>query len=107
MVTSKLALTCCKLVSHLHSCRVKFAVSLQICSASLLQTKIAIWVSASVILNRNHDAAESVNPIPIHKSESADSRIRIRGITNQIPLFRSFSSESDPVVPDFDQQASW
>ncbi|GBM09443.1 hypothetical protein AVEN_141373-1 [Araneus ventricosus] len=36
MVTSKLPLTCCKLV-HLHSCRVKFAVSLQICSASLLQ----------------------------------------------------------------------
>ncbi|GBN54803.1 hypothetical protein AVEN_18809-1 [Araneus ventricosus] len=43
MVTSKLALTCCKLVSHLHSCRVKLAASLQICSASLLQTKIAIW----------------------------------------------------------------
>ncbi|GBO18502.1 hypothetical protein AVEN_71206-1 [Araneus ventricosus] len=37
MVTSKLALTCCKLVSHLHSCRDKFVVSLQICSASLLQ----------------------------------------------------------------------
>ncbi|GBM71553.1 hypothetical protein AVEN_41675-1 [Araneus ventricosus] len=44
MVTSKLALTCCKLVSHLHSCRVKLAASLQICSASLLQTKIAILV---------------------------------------------------------------
>ncbi|GBM95149.1 hypothetical protein AVEN_17583-1 [Araneus ventricosus] len=43
MVTSKLALTCCKLVSHLHSCRVKLAASLQVCSASLLQTKIAIW----------------------------------------------------------------
>ncbi|GBN74363.1 hypothetical protein AVEN_50996-1 [Araneus ventricosus] len=43
MVTSKLVLTCCKLVSHLHSCRVKLAASLQICSASLLQTKIAIW----------------------------------------------------------------
>ncbi|GBM57426.1 hypothetical protein AVEN_24202-1 [Araneus ventricosus] len=37
MVTSKLALTCCRLVSHLHSCRVKLAASLQICSASLLQ----------------------------------------------------------------------
>ncbi|GBN64153.1 hypothetical protein AVEN_175035-1 [Araneus ventricosus] len=37
MVTSKLELTCCKLVSHLHSCRVKLAASLQICSASLLQ----------------------------------------------------------------------
>ncbi|GBM70791.1 hypothetical protein AVEN_127338-1 [Araneus ventricosus] len=37
MVTSRLALTCCKLVSHLHTCRDKFAESLQICSASLLQ----------------------------------------------------------------------
>ncbi|GBN01233.1 hypothetical protein AVEN_86102-1 [Araneus ventricosus] len=27
MVTSKLALTCCKLVSHLHSCRIKFALT--------------------------------------------------------------------------------
>ncbi|GBO46394.1 hypothetical protein AVEN_198699-1 [Araneus ventricosus] len=45
MVTSSLALTCCKLVSHLHTCRDKFAESLQICSASLLQTKIAIWES--------------------------------------------------------------
>ncbi|GBN73668.1 hypothetical protein AVEN_242237-1 [Araneus ventricosus] len=43
MVTSRLALTCCKLVSHLHTCRDKFAEGLQICSASLLQTKIAIW----------------------------------------------------------------
>ncbi|GBM93610.1 hypothetical protein AVEN_202560-1 [Araneus ventricosus] len=43
MVTSRLALTCCKLVSHLHTCRDKFAESLQTCSASLLQTKIAIW----------------------------------------------------------------
>ncbi|GBO07886.1 hypothetical protein AVEN_228829-1 [Araneus ventricosus] len=43
MVTSKLALTCCKLVSHLHSCRVKLAESLQICGASLLQAKIAVW----------------------------------------------------------------
>ncbi|GBO18605.1 hypothetical protein AVEN_227967-1 [Araneus ventricosus] len=37
MVTSRLALTCCKLVSHLHTCRDKFTESLQICSASLLQ----------------------------------------------------------------------
>ncbi|GBO14412.1 hypothetical protein AVEN_114990-1 [Araneus ventricosus] len=36
MVTSKLALTCFKLVASLHSCHVKFV-------ASLLQTKIAIW----------------------------------------------------------------
>ncbi|GBL88016.1 hypothetical protein AVEN_246020-1 [Araneus ventricosus] len=43
MVTSRLALTCCKLVSHLHTCRDKFAESLQICSANLLQTEIAIW----------------------------------------------------------------
>ncbi|GBN06220.1 hypothetical protein AVEN_160956-1 [Araneus ventricosus] len=43
MVTSKLALTFCKLVSHLHSCRVKLGASLQILGASLLQTKIAIW----------------------------------------------------------------
>ncbi|GBM02196.1 hypothetical protein AVEN_190612-1 [Araneus ventricosus] len=43
MVTSGLALTCRKLASHLHTCRDKFAESLQICSASLLQTKIAIW----------------------------------------------------------------
>ncbi|GBL93814.1 hypothetical protein AVEN_153590-1 [Araneus ventricosus] len=42
VVTSKLALTCCKLVSHLHSCRVDLAAS----SASFLQTKIAIWVKA-------------------------------------------------------------
>ncbi|GBM20243.1 hypothetical protein AVEN_216661-1 [Araneus ventricosus] len=52
MVTPKLALTCCKLVSHLHSCRVKFAVSLQICSASLLQTKIAIWGKLTANLTR-------------------------------------------------------
>ncbi|GBM18092.1 hypothetical protein AVEN_75516-1 [Araneus ventricosus] len=32
-------------VSSLHSCRVKFVASLQICRASLLQTKIAIWVA--------------------------------------------------------------
>ncbi|GBN89862.1 hypothetical protein AVEN_24337-1 [Araneus ventricosus] len=37
MVTSRLALTCCKLVSHLHTCRDKFAESLQTCSANLLQ----------------------------------------------------------------------
>ncbi|GBO13088.1 hypothetical protein AVEN_275595-1 [Araneus ventricosus] len=37
MVTSRLALPCCRLVSHLHTCRDKFAESLQICSASLLQ----------------------------------------------------------------------
>ncbi|GBM65050.1 hypothetical protein AVEN_92783-1 [Araneus ventricosus] len=48
MVTSKLALTCCKLVSSLHSCHVKFAVSLKICSASLLQTKIGIWTRLSL-----------------------------------------------------------
>ncbi|GBO40041.1 hypothetical protein AVEN_158613-1 [Araneus ventricosus] len=36
MVTSRLVLTCCKLVSHLHTCD-KFAESLQIYSASLLQ----------------------------------------------------------------------
>ncbi|GBO25529.1 hypothetical protein AVEN_27155-1 [Araneus ventricosus] len=35
-------LTCCKLVSSLHFCHVKFDASLQICRASLLQTKIAI-----------------------------------------------------------------
>ncbi|GBM21154.1 hypothetical protein AVEN_5466-1 [Araneus ventricosus] len=46
MVTSKLPLTCCKLVSHLHSCRVKFAASLQICSASLLQICCKLkWLS--------------------------------------------------------------
>ncbi|GBM00326.1 hypothetical protein AVEN_32665-1 [Araneus ventricosus] len=32
MVTSRLALTCCKLVSHLHTCRDKFAEILQTCS---------------------------------------------------------------------------
>ncbi|GBM91452.1 hypothetical protein AVEN_226834-1 [Araneus ventricosus] len=36
MVTSKLALTCFKLLASLHSCHVKFI-------ASLLQIKIAIW----------------------------------------------------------------
>ncbi|GBN19645.1 hypothetical protein AVEN_20120-1 [Araneus ventricosus] len=47
MVTSRLSLTCCKLVSHLHTCRAKFAESLQCKSAAnLLQTKIAIWVTA-------------------------------------------------------------
>ncbi|GBL72665.1 hypothetical protein AVEN_127914-1 [Araneus ventricosus] len=35
MVTYKLALTYCKLVSNLHSCSVKLAASLQICSARL------------------------------------------------------------------------
>ncbi|GBN54150.1 hypothetical protein AVEN_222656-1 [Araneus ventricosus] len=37
VVTSKLELTCRKLVSHLHFCRVNLAASLQICSARLLQ----------------------------------------------------------------------
>ncbi|GBM64069.1 hypothetical protein AVEN_98112-1 [Araneus ventricosus] len=37
MVTSRLALTCCKLVSHLRTCRDNFAESLQTCIASLLQ----------------------------------------------------------------------
>ncbi|GBN37937.1 hypothetical protein AVEN_109757-1 [Araneus ventricosus] len=36
MVTSKLALTCFKLVASLHSCHVKLV-------ASLLQTKIVVW----------------------------------------------------------------
>ncbi|GBO01885.1 hypothetical protein AVEN_20848-1 [Araneus ventricosus] len=53
MVTSNLALTCCKLVSHLHSCRVKLAGSLQICSESFLQTKIAIWVQSTYL---THDS---------------------------------------------------
>ncbi|GBL81195.1 hypothetical protein AVEN_143536-1 [Araneus ventricosus] len=61
MVTSKLALTCCKLVSHLHSCRVKLAASLQICSASLLQTKIAIWVGYS---NPQKGKSRTVIPTP-------------------------------------------
>ncbi|GBL88892.1 hypothetical protein AVEN_158991-1 [Araneus ventricosus] len=52
MVTSKLALTCCKLVSHLHSCRVRLAASLQICSARLLQTKIGIWVTLTSSINQ-------------------------------------------------------
>ncbi|GBN73576.1 hypothetical protein AVEN_273997-1 [Araneus ventricosus] len=52
MVISKLALTCCKLVSHLHSCRVKLAASLQICSASLMQNKIAIWEADFKITRR-------------------------------------------------------
>ncbi|GBN31309.1 hypothetical protein AVEN_148843-1 [Araneus ventricosus] len=47
MVTSKLVF-----VSHLHSCRDKFAVSLQICSASLLQTKIAIWADSNFSLQQ-------------------------------------------------------
>ncbi|GBM54510.1 hypothetical protein AVEN_198032-1 [Araneus ventricosus] len=43
MVTSRLARTCCKLVSHLNTCD-KFAENLQCKSAAnLLQTKIAIW----------------------------------------------------------------
>ncbi|GBM97002.1 hypothetical protein AVEN_57176-1 [Araneus ventricosus] len=32
-----------------HTCRDKFAESLQTCSASLLQTKIAIWVIVKLI----------------------------------------------------------
>ncbi|GBN85414.1 hypothetical protein AVEN_205200-1 [Araneus ventricosus] len=47
MVTSRLALTCCKLVSHLHTCRDKFADLQCKSAANLLQTKIAIWVGAS------------------------------------------------------------
>ncbi|GBM61120.1 hypothetical protein AVEN_152261-1 [Araneus ventricosus] len=47
MVTSKLALTCFKLVASLHSCHVKPVSSMYSCHvkfvASLLQTKIAIW----------------------------------------------------------------
>ncbi|GBM36334.1 hypothetical protein AVEN_212889-1 [Araneus ventricosus] len=58
MVTSKLALTCCKLVSH--SCRVKLAASLLICSASLLQTKIAIWEIRSSL--GGDDQGRSVSP---------------------------------------------
>ncbi|GBN70552.1 hypothetical protein AVEN_187652-1 [Araneus ventricosus] len=53
------------------------------------------------ILNRNHDAADSANPIPrIHKSESKDSQIRFRGfITNRIRRICSFWSEWDLIVP--------
>ncbi|GBL80818.1 hypothetical protein AVEN_26248-1 [Araneus ventricosus] len=44
------------------------------------QTLFLDYGSESVILNRNHDAAASVNPIPrIHKSEATDSRIRFCG----------------------------
>ncbi|GBL86668.1 hypothetical protein AVEN_194900-1 [Araneus ventricosus] len=49
MVTSRLALSCCKLVSHLHTCPDKFAESLQTYSANLLQTKIAICERISEI----------------------------------------------------------
>ncbi|GBN27933.1 hypothetical protein AVEN_16849-1 [Araneus ventricosus] len=47
MVTSKFALTCCKLVSHLHSCRVKCKFA-----ASWMQTKIAIWDSVTLKIQR-------------------------------------------------------
>ncbi|GBN78496.1 hypothetical protein AVEN_25189-1 [Araneus ventricosus] len=47
MVTSKLALTCFKLVASLHSCYAKLVSSSHSCHdkfvASLLKTKIAIW----------------------------------------------------------------
>ena len=50
MVTSALALTCCKLVMNLQTCHAELAelaASLQTCNAtfaaSLLQVKIAIW----------------------------------------------------------------
>ena len=54
MVTSALALTCCKLVMNLQTCHAELAASLQTCNArlaaSLLQVKIAIWVGAYVIV---------------------------------------------------------
>ncbi|GBM59774.1 hypothetical protein AVEN_129117-1 [Araneus ventricosus] len=62
-------------------------------------TKHGVLPTLPPILNRNHDAAESVNPIPIHESDSADSQIRIHGFTNPILQIRSFWLESDPVVP--------
>ncbi|GBN10263.1 hypothetical protein AVEN_153175-1 [Araneus ventricosus] len=75
MVTSKLALTCCKLVSHLHSCRDKFAVSLQICSASLLQTKIAIWEGAehlrsstTATISKISDDSKFTSRIPVYSA---------------------------------------
>ncbi|GBM58608.1 Vitamin D 25-hydroxylase [Araneus ventricosus] len=42
MVTSRLALTCCKLVSHLHTCHDKFAESLQICCKLKLLSRIVL-----------------------------------------------------------------
>ena len=49
MVTSALALTCCKLVMNLQTCHAELAASLQTYNArfaaSLLQVKIAIWDS--------------------------------------------------------------
>ncbi|GBN12865.1 hypothetical protein AVEN_185959-1 [Araneus ventricosus] len=69
--------------------------------------------AAELILNLNHDAVESVNPIPTHESDCGfinpilrihgsnyvDSRIRICGFMNPNPRIRSFWSDSDPVVP--------
>ncbi|GBM19088.1 hypothetical protein AVEN_236913-1 [Araneus ventricosus] len=78
MVTLRLALTCCKLVSHLHTCRDKFAESLQICSASLLQTKIAIWggiLSQGIVLlhdnARPHSAGVTQNLIQTYYTYSS------------------------------------
>ncbi|GBN02801.1 hypothetical protein AVEN_141011-1 [Araneus ventricosus] len=47
-----------------------------------------VYGSEAVILNRNHDAAESVNPIPIHES-------RFRRFMNSFLRIRSFWLESD------------
>ncbi|GBM67763.1 hypothetical protein AVEN_264776-1 [Araneus ventricosus] len=52
MVTSKLALTCFKLAASLHSCHVKFV-------ASLLQTKIAIWVARTVDKTPKRDSSKT------------------------------------------------
>ena len=56
MVTSALALTCCKLIMNSQTCHVELAelaASLQTCNArfaaSLLQVKIAIWVRTQII----------------------------------------------------------
>ncbi|GBN88742.1 hypothetical protein AVEN_29496-1 [Araneus ventricosus] len=69
MATSRLALTCCKLVSHLHTCRDKFAESLQICSASLLQTKIAIW-----------EILHTLQSLAIHKNRKNGFHLAVAGM---------------------------
>ncbi|GBM68351.1 hypothetical protein AVEN_20705-1 [Araneus ventricosus] len=70
MVSSKLALTCCKLVSNLHSCHVKFVASLRICRATLLQTKIAIWV---IFQEQNPSIKEPTAPSDFHPSPALKS----------------------------------
>ncbi|GBM89540.1 hypothetical protein AVEN_259324-1 [Araneus ventricosus] len=70
MVTSKLALTCFKLAASLHSCHANLNSSHVKFVASLLHTKIAIWVGPQLSLEREIISVDL--PYPMDNSISLE-----------------------------------